>query len=569
MTGPRTPPAGSRPARTYFWSVTAHASCDPTKTTSTSGPLLPGRGGVRRAGLLRPAAPAAGATGIASNPHALVVGLVRRGQLRPLPRPSSTAPPLYLAGALADASLQLSGLVPGATYFWKVVARTSCDPQLIGDDVPVRELHRRRAPARPPARRRIVFVPPAPSASARPTSSPGPPRPGSTPAAATSSSGRPSPRSRRSSTRRPPRARRPPSSRRRRDRSTTASGPSPRCDPPKAGARLGDPVRHRRHGGAERRLHRRAVRRRHDPGRQARGPEDAPSRSRTSGRTPLTRDPRPGARGSSPSSTSSTPTGGRHRLRDARARAAEDASSSASRGRRATRAGTYQGLVVVSAPGAGLAVTPYAFVNLKVGGAATAVPAVPRRRARRPSTPSSRALGGTTTPGGRRSPSTSTTPGRPRWSSAPRSGPRSGSSPEAGWNATPIPPGASRTVRPSRRTAAAPRTARRCRATPTSRSGRRRGRRRRLLVQDNDAVAAGPGRTSLARAGRPLLRRPVRRQRPVGDRQHLRLAAAALQRRDRAGPGRAPLHARTTTDGFGERASGAPPSSSRPTTSSP
>lgn len=162
------------------------------------------------------------------------------------------------------------------------------------------------------------------------------------------------------------------------------------------------------------------------------------------------------------------------------------------------RAGSYQGLVVVALQGAGTTATPYAFVNLKVGGGESAAPQF--------------ALGGTPTeyaffPGaagddGSREPLEVDVrnPGATPMEVAAEIGPETWLVPEPGWNATPIPPGGSRTVRLYTKRSLAPNGSAYPRYTYlTVRTLE--GAKARLLVQDNDrpAVAAGRGAPLAAR----------------------------------------------------------------------
>ncbi|HEY0787197.1 MAG TPA: hypothetical protein VGE86_01040, partial [Thermoanaerobaculia bacterium] len=161
-------------------------------------------------------------------------------------------------------------------------------------------------------------------------------------------------------------------------------------------------------------------------------------------------------------------------------------------------AGAYQGLVFVAATGQGLAITPYAFVNLKVGGGTTARPIFQS--------------GGTPTeyaffPG-----FAGDDAARPPISVEIRNdggspmelgaeiGPEVWLVPEAGWNAAPIAPGATRSVTLRTQRSRAPNGSALPRYTYfTVRS--KNGETARLLVQDNDDLRASTGRTSLLEMG--------------------------------------------------------------------
>jgi hypothetical protein len=120
-------PSGLAVGGLYYWSVLAHAACDPAKTSSS---------GVRSfridgVGCLPPGAfslstPADGATNL---PPDLTVAWTSATNATSydLYLGLTSTPPLHLSG-LTSTALSLHGLSAGATYRWKVVARSSCDP---------------------------------------------------------------------------------------------------------------------------------------------------------------------------------------------------------------------------------------------------------------------------------------------------------------------------------------------------------------------------------------------------------------------------------------------------------
>jgi sugar lactone lactonase YvrE len=156
-------------------------------------------------------------------------------------------------------------------------------------------------------------------------------------------------------------------------------------------------------------------------------------------------------------------------------------------------AGSYQGVIFVAATGKGLASTPYAFVNLKVGGGAAAKPQFLVDNA-----PSEyAAFSGFSGDDADRLPLTITikNPGTTPMQLAAEIGPEVWLAPEATWNAAPLDPGASRSVRLSTRRALAPNGSPLPRYTYfTVRT--KDGQSSRLLVQDNDRVAVAAGRTT-------------------------------------------------------------------------
>ena len=157
------------------------------------------------------------------------------------------------------------------------------------------------------------------------------------------------------------------------------------------------------------------------------------------------------------------------------------------------REGSYQGLVVVSSLGAGLAVTPLAFVSLKVGGADTATPEFRR--------------GGVATeyaffPGFAGDDSTRPpisvdirNPGSTPMELAMEVGPEVWLKPEPGWNTSPIPPGGSRTVSLRTQRYSAPNGSALPRYTYFTVRTKDVQRSARLLVQDNERPTIGSGRT--------------------------------------------------------------------------
>ncbi|HEY6137405.1 MAG TPA: SMP-30/gluconolactonase/LRE family protein [Thermoanaerobaculia bacterium] len=156
-------------------------------------------------------------------------------------------------------------------------------------------------------------------------------------------------------------------------------------------------------------------------------------------------------------------------------------------------AGSYQGVIFVAATGKGLASTPYAFVNLKVGGGAAAKPQFLVDNA-----PSDyAAFGGFSGDDADRAPLTITikNPGATPMQLGAEIGPEVWLAPETGWNTAPLDPGASRNVKLFTRRALAPSGSPLPRYTYfTVRT--KDGQSARLLLQDNDRVAVAAGRTT-------------------------------------------------------------------------
>jgi sugar lactone lactonase YvrE len=154
--------------------------------------------------------------------------------------------------------------------------------------------------------------------------------------------------------------------------------------------------------------------------------------------------------------------------------------------------GSYQGVIVVSALGQGLAVTPYAFVNLKVGGGVSATPQFESDGA-----PADyAAFAGVSGDDSGRAPLEVTlrNPGTTPMELGAEIGPEVWLSPEPGWNSTPLAGGASRTIRFVTQRTLAPNgpLPRYTYFTVRTRDGAS----ARLLVQDNDKLAVAAGRSS-------------------------------------------------------------------------
>lgn len=154
-------------------------------------------------------------------------------------------------------------------------------------------------------------------------------------------------------------------------------------------------------------------------------------------------------------------------------------------------AGSYQGIVFLASLGRSLAITPYAFVNLRVGGGDTAVP-----QFRVNGTPATYAFFPGFAGDDAARPSISVeihNPGSSPMELGSEIGPELWLVPESGWNATAIPPGASRTVRLFTRRNRAPNGSALPRYT-FWRVRTKNGQTARLLVQDNDVRPTGAGR---------------------------------------------------------------------------
>ena len=146
----------------YSWSVIAHAACDSSKTVASAPRTFRVDGaGCPPPGAFGLSTPADGATGLP--PDLTVVWTPSaRATSYDIYLGRSSPPPLYLSG-LTSTSLELRGLSAGGTYRWKVVARTSCDTGLSAES-PVRSFTVRGTCTTPGATS-FSFLPPGPVGS--------------------------------------------------------------------------------------------------------------------------------------------------------------------------------------------------------------------------------------------------------------------------------------------------------------------------------------------------------------------------------------------------------------------
>ncbi|MEO6323410.1 MAG: hypothetical protein ABIT01_08340 [Thermoanaerobaculia bacterium] len=116
--------SGLAPGTTYYWYVVAHASCDGTKTSATAVQSFTVAGACVQTGSFSQLSPSNSASG---QPESLT--------LTWSPSSSSASYDAYLgttsnpslyAGAVPGNSLPVTGLTRGATYYWKVVSRATC-----------------------------------------------------------------------------------------------------------------------------------------------------------------------------------------------------------------------------------------------------------------------------------------------------------------------------------------------------------------------------------------------------------------------------------------------------------
>ncbi|MEO6324591.1 MAG: hypothetical protein ABIT01_13520, partial [Thermoanaerobaculia bacterium] len=126
LTGTTYPAQGLAPGSSYSWFVIAHASCDPALTTSTPQRSFKVSGACAGAGALALVFPPNGSTGVTAD-ATLSWSASASASGYDLYFGTATAPPLYQSD-LSATSILLAGLAPGATYSWRVVAKSACDP---------------------------------------------------------------------------------------------------------------------------------------------------------------------------------------------------------------------------------------------------------------------------------------------------------------------------------------------------------------------------------------------------------------------------------------------------------
>ncbi len=150
-----TPPrlVGERP---YYWSVVAHAACDPSQRPRPPSARSGSPGRVYPARDVLPRLPRDGATAVL--PMSRSRGRASAGSTGyDLYLGPASSPPLYLSG-VTSTSLAVRGLAAGATYRWKVVASTSCAPGAVSQ-TPVRSFTV-RGTCTAPGPASFTFLPP-------------------------------------------------------------------------------------------------------------------------------------------------------------------------------------------------------------------------------------------------------------------------------------------------------------------------------------------------------------------------------------------------------------------------
>jgi sugar lactone lactonase YvrE len=113
------------PGTTYYWSVIARSSCDRERTSATAVRSFRTSGSCPAPGTFTDTAPASGATGV-STETTLAWAASPNATSYDVSFGTSAEPPIFLLGVTTN-RVRVSGLLPGQTYFWRVTARVACD----------------------------------------------------------------------------------------------------------------------------------------------------------------------------------------------------------------------------------------------------------------------------------------------------------------------------------------------------------------------------------------------------------------------------------------------------------
>jgi hypothetical protein len=143
------------PGNTYTWFVVARAGCNPTLTRESAVSSFSTRGACLAPGSLEQQEPKAAATDVPAK-TTLKWTTSANASVYDVYLGTNPTPPLYQAN-VTGTSLPISGLEPGQTYYWRVLARSGCSsatyPSIV---LPFRVTAACATPAAP----EIVFVPP-------------------------------------------------------------------------------------------------------------------------------------------------------------------------------------------------------------------------------------------------------------------------------------------------------------------------------------------------------------------------------------------------------------------------
>ncbi len=118
--------SGLTSSTTYYWYVVAHATCDATKTTLSPTRSFQTTGGCAGAGPFSLNSPSNGAVGV-STTTTLDWSSSSNASSYDVYLGTSSPPPLYLVD-VSKPRIGVSGLTLSTTYYWRVVAKVACDP---------------------------------------------------------------------------------------------------------------------------------------------------------------------------------------------------------------------------------------------------------------------------------------------------------------------------------------------------------------------------------------------------------------------------------------------------------
>ena len=110
----------------YSWFVVAHASCDTTLTTRTTTRSFTVAGGCSAAGSFALTAPTPGATNVPAT-TSLEWSASANASSYDLYLGTTNPPAIYLPD-LTKTRIDIAAMLAGRTYYWRVVAKVSCDP---------------------------------------------------------------------------------------------------------------------------------------------------------------------------------------------------------------------------------------------------------------------------------------------------------------------------------------------------------------------------------------------------------------------------------------------------------
>lgn len=113
------------PGTTYYWSVVARGSCDRERKTATAVRTFRTTGACPTPGTFAAVAPPSGASGIPTD-TTLVWSPSANATSYDVSFGTSAEPPIFLLG-ITSTRIRVTGLIPGTKYFWRVTARAGCD----------------------------------------------------------------------------------------------------------------------------------------------------------------------------------------------------------------------------------------------------------------------------------------------------------------------------------------------------------------------------------------------------------------------------------------------------------